>query len=113
MVKDEKEYFIVTDETGKEMKCEIIMTFDSEEFGKSYVVYQIDGDESGEVFAAAYDPEEGEEGHLQQIESDDEWDFVEEVLENFLEDEEEAEAAEHEHDHEHGEEHDEDEEDKE
>ncbi|HAQ56114.1 MAG TPA: hypothetical protein DCR44_01735 [Acholeplasmatales bacterium] len=106
MEKDEKEYFVVTDETGKEMKCEIIMTFDSEEFGKSYVVYQIDGDETGEVFAAAYDPEEGEEGHLMQIETDDEWEFVEEVLENFLEDEEAAEA-EHDHDHEHGEEDDE------
>ncbi|MFA5005985.1 MAG: DUF1292 domain-containing protein [Candidatus Izemoplasmatales bacterium] len=102
MEKDEKEYFIVTDENGKDIKCEIIMTFDSDEFNRSYVVYQVAGDESGEVFAAAYDPESGEEGKLMQIETDAEWEFVEEVLENYLEDEEEAETAEHEHDHEHG-----------
>jgi len=102
MDKEEKEFFIVTDENGKDMKCEIIMTFDSDEFEKSYVVYQIAGDESGECFAATYNPDDGEEGKLMEIESDEEWEFVEEVLENFLEEEEEAE--EHDHDHEHDEE---------
>lgn len=97
MDKDEKEYFLVTDENGKEIKCEIIMTFDSEDFGKSYVVYQIAGDETGECFAACYNPEDGDEGKLQQIQTDAEWEFVEEVLENYLEDEEEAEEHDHEH----------------
>jgi len=117
MNQDEKEYFIVTDENGKEIKCEIIMTFDSDEFHRSYVVYQIAGDESGEAFAAAYDPESGDEGKLMQIESEAEWEFVEEVLENYLEDEEEADAAEHEHEHDEacgcGHDHDEEDEDEE
>ena len=85
---------VVTDELGNELECIIIMTFESEEFDKSYVVYQIKGDESGEYFAASFDPEDGEEGQLYQIESDEEWDLVEEVLENFLEDEEEDEDEE-------------------
>lgn len=89
------ETFIVTDENGKEITCEIIMTFDSDEFNKSYVVYQIVGDETGEYFAAAFNPDDGDEGRLIQIESDEEWDFVEEVLESFLDDQEE----EHDHDH--------------
>jgi len=94
------ETFIVTDENGKEITCEIIMTFDSDEFNKSYVVYQIVGDETGEYFAASFNPDDGDEGRLGQIETEAEWDFVEEVLESVLEDEEEEEE-EHEHHHEH------------
>jgi uncharacterized protein YrzB (UPF0473 family) len=87
------ERLIVTDEKGEELECIIIMTFESEEFEKSYVVYQLKGDESGEYFAASFNPEDGEEGQLLPIETDEEWDLVEEVLENFLEDEEESEEA--------------------
>ncbi len=82
----EREYFVVTDEDGKEINCEIIMTFNSDEFAKSYVVYQIVGDESGEYIAASYNPDDGDEGKLGQIESEPEWDFVEEVLESYLDD---------------------------
>jgi uncharacterized protein YrzB (UPF0473 family) len=88
------EILIVTNEQGKELECIIIMTFESEEFEKSYVVYQLKDDESGEYFAASFNPEDGEEGQLLPIETDEEWDLVEEVLENFLEDEEEAEEEE-------------------
>jgi len=95
------ETFTVTDEEGKEITCQIIMTFDSDEFNKSYVVYQIVGDETGEYFAAAFNPEDGDEGRLIQIETDQEWDFVEEVLESFLDDQDEEEEHHHDHDHEH------------
>ncbi|MDD3129008.1 MAG: DUF1292 domain-containing protein [Candidatus Izemoplasmatales bacterium] len=80
---------IITDELGNELEAVIIMTFDSEEFGKSYLVYQLKDDETGEYFAASFNPEDGEEGNLVPIETDEEWDFVEEVLESFLEEEEE------------------------
>lgn len=94
------ETFVVTDENGKEITCEIIMTFDSDDFNKSYVVYQIVGDETGEYFAASFNPEDGDEGRLIQIETDEEWDFVEEVLESFLDEQEEEHDHDHEHDHE-------------
>jgi uncharacterized protein YrzB (UPF0473 family) len=84
------EFLVVTDENGKEIECEVILTYDSEEFGKSFVVYQIVGDESGEYYAASFNPEDGDEGKLSQVASDQEWDEIEEVLESFLEDEEEA-----------------------
>ncbi|MCK4551740.1 MAG: DUF1292 domain-containing protein [Tenericutes bacterium] len=87
----DEEILVVTDEDGKELECVIIMTFESEEFDKNYVVYQVKGDETGEFFAASFNPEDGNEGQLMQIEADEEWDLVEEVLENFLEDEEEKE----------------------
>lgn len=82
---------IVTDENGEELECVIVMTFESEEFEKSYVVYRLKDEEDGEYFAASFDPEDKEEGQLLPIETDEEWDLVEEVLESFLEDEEEAE----------------------
>lgn len=87
---------IVTDELGNELECVIVMTFESEEFGKSYVVYRLKDDDSGEYFAASFDPEDEDEGQLIPIETDEEWDLVEEVLENFLEDEEEKEESEEE-----------------
>ena len=58
------------------------------------VVYQVKGDETGEYFAATFNPEDGEEGQLSQIETDAEWDLVEEVLENYLEEDEEDEDEE-------------------
>ncbi len=90
----ERELLVVTDENGKDIQCEIIMTFDSDEFNKSYVVYQIKGDETGEYYAASFNPEDGDEGRLGELETEEEWNLVEEVLESFLEDEEEAEELE-------------------
>jgi uncharacterized protein YrzB (UPF0473 family) len=90
----EEETLVVIDELGNELEAVVIMTFESEEFGKSYVVYRLKDDESGEYFAASFNPEDGDEGQLYQIETDEEWDFVEEVLESFLEDQEEDEEEE-------------------
>jgi uncharacterized protein YrzB (UPF0473 family) len=87
---------IITDEQGNDLEAVIIMTFESEEFGKSYLVYQLKDDETGEYFAASFNPEDGDEGNLNPIETDDEWDLIEEVLESFLEDEEEK-HQDHEH----------------
>ena len=85
---DEREFFVVTDEEGDEMKCEIILTFESDEFDKSYVVYQVADDDSGEYYAASFDPETEDEGRLHQIETEAEWALVEEVLESFFDDDE-------------------------
>ncbi len=90
----EFETLIVTDEQGNEIECNIIMTFESEEFAKSYVVYQVKDDETGEYYAASYNPEDDNEGNLGQVETDAEWELIEEVLESFLEDEEEKEEEE-------------------
>ncbi|HOW38142.1 MAG TPA: DUF1292 domain-containing protein [Candidatus Izemoplasmatales bacterium] len=84
------EKLIVTDENGKDIECNIILTFDSDEYEKSYVVYQIVGDESGEYYAASFNPDDGDEGKLFQVETDEEWDLIEEVLESFLEDQEDG-----------------------
>ena len=52
-------HITIVDENGNEQLCEIIHTFDSEEFGKSYVLYSLVGaeeDEEGavEIFASSF-----------------------------------------------------------
>ncbi len=73
----------VIDEQGNEIDYEIIMTFKSEQTGHSYVIYKEFGD-SDEVFASRYNEDDEDGGELMAIESDEEWDMVEEVLETFL-----------------------------
>ena len=73
----------VNDENGNEMELEILFTFENDEIGKKYVVFADPQDESGEVYASAYD----EAGNLLPIESEEEWAMVEEVLGAFSEDE--------------------------
>ncbi|MFT9596734.1 DUF1292 domain-containing protein [Mesobacillus sp.] len=80
----------VVDENGNEQLCEVLFTFDSEEFGKSYVLYYPVGaedndDEEIEIHASAFSPsEDNEDGELMPIETDAEWDMIEEMLETFL-----------------------------
>lgn len=88
---------VYIDEEGNEVLCEILFTFDSEEFKKSYVLFYPVGDEEAEeieVLAASYVPlEDGTVGELNDIESDQEWELIEETLNAFdTEDEEEHEC---------------------
>ena len=73
----------VKDDNGKEVAMEILFTFANEEMGKQYVVFVDPNDDSGEVFASCYD----EEGNLLPIETESEWEMVEEVLGAFNEEE--------------------------
>lgn len=76
----------VTDEAGNEVKMEILFTFENEDNSKKYVVFSNEEDESGEVFASAYD----DEGNLLPVETDAEWQMIEEVIGAFQDDEEPA-----------------------
>ncbi|MBQ8292830.1 MAG: DUF1292 domain-containing protein [Bacilli bacterium] len=93
----------IIDEEGNEILCQILFTFESEEFKKNYVLfYPLEGDDEDEdnvtVMAASY--EEGEDGigELKEIETDEEWDLIEDVLgqyeEQFADDECECEVCE-------------------
>lgn len=96
MEKEKQLTFI--DEDGNEILCEILFTFESEEFNKNYVLfYPVTGDDSDdiEVMAASYVPSENGEGELQPVETDEEWELIEDVLAQFEEGDEE-------HDHECG-----------
>ncbi len=85
----------VVDENGNEQLCEVLFTFDSEEFGKSYVLYyplgaEDDDQDDIEIHASSFVPSESEQGgDLQPVETDEEWDMIEEMLNTFLAEEEE------------------------
>lgn len=75
----------VTDENGNEKRMIILFTFDSKDYQTQYVVFQ-DPDAQEDVYASRYD----EEGNLMPIESEEEWDMVEEVINTFAEDDSNA-----------------------
>jgi uncharacterized protein YrzB (UPF0473 family) len=90
-------HITVVDEDGNEQLCEVLFTFDSEEFGKSYVLYYPVGtdeedEEDIEIHASAFVPtEDNEDGELMPIETDEEWDMIEEMLNTFLDEQEDEE----------------------
>lgn len=88
---EEKENTLtLVDEKGNETLCEILFTFHSETFNKDYVVFAVPGDEESEeqeVSAASYVEKDGNVGDLHEIETDEEWAEVEEMLGSFLDEE--------------------------
>jgi uncharacterized protein YrzB (UPF0473 family) len=81
----------VVDENGNEQLCEILFTFDSDKFNKSYVLYypiSDNDDEEIEIHASSFTPSENnEDGELSPIETEEEWDMIEEMLNTFLDEE--------------------------
>lgn len=75
----EKEIIII-DEDGNELKMEIEFTYTDEATGKEYVFY-FDPQNEDELFVAGYD----EEGNLYEIETDEELDKMEKVLDKYYE----------------------------
>ena len=84
---NEKMTFKVINDEGKETECEVLFTFDSDEFKKSYIVFT-DGtlDDNGniKVYANTYDPS-GEDINLGVIENDEEWKVIENLLASLQE----------------------------
>lgn len=82
---EEKMTFTVTDDEGKNIECEALFTFESDETGKNYIVYTDNTtDEEGntKVYASIYNPNE-ENTALQPIETDKEWKLIETILEEL------------------------------
>lgn len=82
------EHITIIDENGNEELCEILFTFDSDDYGKSYVlVYPAGIPEGEEIELQAFsyvEQENGDQGDLKPIETDEEWDMIEEVLNTFM-----------------------------
>ena len=83
----EKNTFTVMDENGKEVTCEVLFTFDSEETKKNYIVYTdntTDDEGNTRVYASVFDPTK-ESTELMPIETDREWKIIETILESIQE----------------------------
>lgn len=84
---DNKNVFKVMNDEGKEVECEVLFTFDSEETNKSYMVYTdntTDSDGNVKVYASVYDPN-GDNTELLPIETEREWKIIETILESIQE----------------------------
>lgn len=79
---ENKNLFTMTNDKGETLECEVVLTIDSDEFGKSYIVYTdhtLDEYGNTRTYASIYDPT-GESLDLKPIETDAEWDMIEAVL---------------------------------
>lgn len=66
---------------GIEVEYEILLSFDRVDTGKEYIVYtdhSKDADGNTKVFAAVYDP--GTDQLLKSIPTEEEWNYVEQML---------------------------------
>lgn len=84
MERENDNMITVIDENDNEIEMEILFTFDSDEFNKSYVLYFNPLEEEPEVYASSFD----DEGNLSAVETDEEWAMIEEVYNTFMSDEE-------------------------
>ena len=73
-------------EDGKEIICNVLFTFDSEETKKSYIAYTDNTkDEKGniKVYANTYD-KTGEDLKLSQLTTDKEWKIIDNILASVI-----------------------------
>lgn len=83
--REEARTFTVINDAGEELTCEILVAFESDETGKYYLVYTdrtVDEDGNLTVYASVCDPAAAELTLL-PIETDEEWDMVEDALEHL------------------------------
>lgn len=85
MMNEERMTFKVFDDQGKEVECEVLFTFESDETKKNYMVYTdntVDEDGNTKVYASVYNPDE-DETRLMPIETDKEWQIIETILDEL------------------------------
>ena len=82
---EEKMTFKVVNDEGKEVECEVLFTFESDETKKNYIVYTdntLDEEGNTKVYASIYNPDQ-DETKLLPIETDKEWKIIETILEEL------------------------------
>lgn len=88
MALEEKERIIIPDDNGDEHLFEVLFTFDVDDTNQSYIavvpVEQAEEDEV-EVYAFRYEEKDNDDEDLSlfPIESDEEWEIVEEMLQTL------------------------------
>lgn len=81
-VEDKKMTFKIINDQGKEVECEVLFTFESDETKKNYIVYtdnSLDDKGNIKVYASIYNPNE-KETKLLPIETEKEWKIIETIL---------------------------------
>ncbi|MDO5568622.1 MAG: DUF1292 domain-containing protein [bacterium] len=76
--------FKVIDKEGKEVKYDVLFTFESDETNKNYIVYTDNAlDEKGniKVYASTFEPN-SDVNELKPIETNREWEIIEAILQD-------------------------------
>ena len=79
----------IVDENGVEKECKILFTIHSDEFNKDYVLFydpstiSDDDDSNVEIMAGSYVYKNGGVGEISQVETDEEWDFLQSAVEEY------------------------------
>lgn len=81
----DEETIVVIDDEGNEKEFEILFSFDDETTDKKYVLYYDPALEEPEVYSSIYD----EDGNLYPVETQYEFDMIEEVFNAFMAEDEE------------------------
>lgn len=82
-----KNTFTVLDDNGREVICDVLFTFDSDETNKSYMVYTDNSqDDNGNtrVYASIYNPNDSN-SKLEEITTDAEWKIISNILSTLQE----------------------------
>ena len=77
--------FKIIGDDGREIECEVLFTFESDETKKNYIVYTdntLDEQGNTKVYASIYTPNE-ENTNLIPIETEKEWKIIETILEEL------------------------------
>lgn len=79
----EEQTFTLQREDGTEQLCRVVFTFDTDDH--SYVLFSLVGDENSDVSALRYElDEDGVMKDFADLESDEEWAMVEEVMNTLV-----------------------------
>ncbi len=81
-VTQNKNVFIMKNEKGEQVECEVMMTIASDEFNSNYMIYTdhtMTDDGNINTYASHYDPT-GKSLDLNPVTTDEEWNMIESVL---------------------------------
>ena len=84
-MKEETMIWKVINDEGKELECELLFTFESDETKKNYIVYTdntVDEEGNTKVYASIYNPDQ-DETKLLPIETEKEWKIIETILDEL------------------------------
>ena len=79
---DKSGKIIIKNENNEEIECDVLFTFDNNDTNKSYIVYTDNTkDDLGniKVYAITYNDND-EEGVLGNIETEEEWEIIEQIF---------------------------------
>jgi len=79
---DKSGKIIIKNDRNEEIECDVLFTFDNNDTNKSYIVYTDNTkDDLGniKVYANTYN-EDDEEGMLGNIETEEEWNIIEQIF---------------------------------